>query len=155
MSSLLVTTFFVMTLAVGAQGIAQPVLTGPQMERFDKLTHELIAPCCWREPIAVHRSVEAQQMLDEVKQLVLEGRSEEEIKAIYVARYGLRILADPPGKEGKWLYIVPIAILCCVLFGVVWYVRSLATGVMPPRISVPPELMARAQMEIEAERRSG
>ena len=43
-------------------------------------------------------------MLNEVEQLVLAGRSEEEIKAIYVARYGVRILADPPGRASGCMW---------------------------------------------------
>ena len=42
-------------------------LTADQMKRYDRLTHELIAPCCWREPIAIHRSPEALQILGEVE----------------------------------------------------------------------------------------
>ena len=65
----------------------EPNLTSSRITLYDKLTHELIAPCCWREPIAIHRSAEVLQMLEEVEQLVAEGRSEDEIKSIYVARY--------------------------------------------------------------------
>lgn len=73
-------------------------LTATEVERYDKVTHALIAPCCWREPIAVHRSPEALQMLDEVKQLVMDGHSEDEIKGIYVARYGC---SNPGGPSGE------------------------------------------------------
>lgn len=57
--------------------LEQHTLTAEQMGRYDRLAHELIAPCCWRESIAIHRSQEALQMLDEVEKLVAEGRSEE------------------------------------------------------------------------------
>ncbi|MGO9270890.1 MAG: cytochrome c-type biogenesis protein CcmH [Terriglobia bacterium] len=131
MGRILCVTFFSLMLAGGALAMEEPALTGSEIERYNKVTHELIAPCCWREPIAVHRSAEAQQMLDEVKQLVLEGRSEEQIKTVYVARYGLRILADPPGKEGKWLYVVPVALSFCLFFLVILYLRSLVANVCP------------------------
>jgi cytochrome c-type biogenesis protein CcmH/NrfF len=92
-------TFFGLTLAGCASAIEERALTTPQMQRYNRVTHALVAPCCRREAIAIHRSAEALQMLEEVKQLVGDGRSEEEIKAIYVARYGVRILAVPPGKR--------------------------------------------------------
>jgi len=79
-------------------------LTGPEKKRADELAHALIAPCCWHEPIATHGSSVAQEMLGEVKQFVLAGQSEQEIKSYYVAKYGNRILADPPGSAGTWLY---------------------------------------------------
>ena len=116
------------------------------------MTHELIAPCCWREAIAIHRSEEARQMLNEVKQLVIDGRSEDEIKAIYVARYGVRILADPPGRTGQWLYMVPVGAAVrfdiprhsCVC--VRWWPAS---RLLLPH--APAELMAQVRMETENE----
>jgi cytochrome c-type biogenesis protein CcmH len=126
-------------------------LTRSESERYEKLTHELIAPCCWREPIAIHRSEEALQMLNEVEQLVLAGRSEQEIKAIYVARYGVRILADPPGKAGQWLYVVPFALLCGFFFLATLRLRSMVAGVAPPLPRAPAELMAQIRMETDSE----
>lgn len=126
-------------------------LTRPESERYNKLTHELIAPCCWREAIAIHRSEEALQMLTEVEQLVIAGRSEQEIKAIYVARYGVRILADPPGKAGRWLYVVPFALLGCLLLLATLRLRSMVARVAPPLPRAPAELMAQVRMETESE----
>ena len=126
-------------------------LTTTQMERYDKLTHELIAPCCWREPIAVHRSAEALQMLEEVEQLVAEGRSEDEIKSIYVARYGPRILADPPGIDWYWLYLIPFALLAAFMVAAVIRLRSLVGRTASPKSSSPPELIAQVRMETETE----
>ena len=134
--------------ALAAQGRE---LTRAEARRYDKLTHALIAPCCWREPIAIHRSDEALQMLDEVKRLVADGRSEEEIKAIYVARYGVRILADPPGTAGHWLYAVPVALLCSLLFLASVRLRSLVASVPRPIAGAPAELIAQVRLETEGE----
>ena len=125
--------------------------TRSEAERYNKLTHELIAPCCWREAIAIHRSEESIQMLDEVEQLVIAGRSEQEIKAIYVARYGVRILADPPGRAGQWLYVVPFALLCGFFFLATLRLRSMVARVASPLPRAPAELMARVRMETESE----
>jgi len=126
-------------------------LTRSESERYNKLTHELIAPCCWREAIAIHRSEESIQMLDEVEQLVIAGRSEQEIKAIYVARYGVRILADPPGRAGQWLYVVPFALLGCLLLLATLRLRSMVALGAPPLLHAPAELMAQVRMETESE----
>ena len=64
-------------------------------------------------------------MLDEVEKLVAEGRSEEEIRNIYVARYGPRILADPPGVSKYWLYLLPFSLLAWFMVGAVFRLRSL------------------------------
>lgn len=120
-----------------------------QAALYDKLTHELIAPCCWREPIAIHRSEESLQMLAEVEQLVASGRSEEEIKAFYVSRYGERILADPPGHERTWLYYTPVTLFVTLLFLAAFRLRSLVRTPARQVGSSTPELIARVRKETE------
>jgi len=120
-----------------------------QTALYTKLTHELISPCCWREPIAIHRSEESLQMLAEVEQLVADGRSEEEIKAFYIARYGERILADPPGHERTWLYYTPVMLFVILLVLAAFRLHSLVR--IPARQvgSATPELIARVRKETE------
>ena len=137
----------ILVLAGCAVAGSQP-LTPAENQRYDRLTHALIAPCCWREPIAIHRSAEAIEMLDEVKQLIVSGRSEDEIKTLYVTRYGERILADPPGWQGRWLYVVPLVLLVSLLLLAALRLRSL---VARPTSNGPPvsaEWIARVRAEI-------
>jgi cytochrome c-type biogenesis protein CcmH len=129
--------------------LEEPKLTPEQVGRYDRITHELIAPCCWREPIAIHRSQEALHMLDEVEKLVSEGRSEEEIKNVYIARYGPRILADPPGVSKYWLYLLPFSLLGWFMVGAVFRLRSLVAKKAPTQSSAPPELLAQVRKETE------
>lgn len=124
-------------------------LTSAQMERYNRLTHELIAPCCWREVIAIHRSPEALQMLDEVEQLVAEGRSENEIKSLYVSRYGLRILADPPGEDWYWLYVIPFALLVSLMLAAVFRLRSLVARTPILSRAASPEYLAQVRTDTE------
>lgn len=132
-----------------AFALEEHTLTAEQMGRYDRLTHELIAPCCWRESIAIHRSQEALQMLDEVERLVAEGRSEEEIRNIYVARYGPRILADPPGVSKYWLYLLPFSLLTWFMVAAVFRLRSLVKRTAPAHSLAPPELLAQVRKETE------
>lgn len=124
-------------------------LTAVQVERYSRLTHELIAPCCWREPIAIHRSAEALQMLAEVQQLVLEGRSEDEIKNIYVARYGPSILADPPGYDWYWLYVIPFALLVSLMLAAVFRLRLLVARNPPPSRAASSQYLALVRAETQ------
>ena len=124
-------------------------LTAVETERYNRLTHELIAPCCWREPIAIHRSSEALHMLDEVEKLVAEGQSEEEIKNIYVARYGPRILADPPGILKYWLYLIPFSSFSWFVVAALFRLRSLVARTTTMHSSAPPELLAQVRRETE------
>ncbi len=102
----------ILSLALMWTAIAQevPLLKPSQMENYNWLTQHLIVPCCWLEPIAAHRSVVAQQMTEEIANLLALGHSENEIGATYVAQYGTRILSDPPGSRGRWRYAVPLAL---------------------------------------------
>lgn len=127
----------------------RPILNAAQVAEYDRLTHALIAPCCWREPIAIHRSAEALQMLDEVEQFVLEGRSEDEIKSVYVARYGPRILADPQGHDWYWLYVIPFALLVSLMLAAIFRLRSLVARATVMHSSAPPELIAQIRNETE------
>jgi cytochrome c-type biogenesis protein CcmH/NrfF len=140
-----------LALVANAGAVETRQLNPSETERFSKVSHELIAPCCWREPIAIHRSEAAFQVLDEVQLLVASGRSEEEIKAIYVARYGTRILADPPGIQGKWLYVIPTVLFCCSVVLMSIRLRSLVatSAVSAPRVSS--ELIARVRDETQCE----
>ncbi len=136
-------------LMEGSTAIEGQHLTAVQAQRYDRVTHELIAPCCWREPIAIHRSPEALQMLGEVEELVVAGYSENEIKDIYVSRYGVRILADPPGKDWYWLYLIPFGLLISLMLAAVVRLRSLVARTPSPSIGAPADLLAQVRVETE------
>jgi cytochrome c-type biogenesis protein CcmH len=63
------------------------------------ITERFIAPCCWRENLAVHQSPDAEKMRAEIVQLVADGRTEDEIVEQYVSQYGERILRVPRGAR--------------------------------------------------------
>ena len=87
-----------------------------------RIEQRFLAPCCWRENLAVHRSPEADAMRADVRQLVNAGKTEEEIVAFYVARYGQRILREPQGPPAIWLKTVPLIVSAFGLVVVAWYI---------------------------------
>lgn len=149
MRQMLYGTVATMIFLSAGHALERSNLTAAQMARYDRLTHELIAPCCWREPIAIHRSAEALQMLDEVEQFVVQGRSEDEIKSIYIARYGPRILTDPQGHDWYWLYVIPFGLLVSLTLAAVVRLRSLVARTSVMHSSAPPELLAQVRTETE------
>ena len=54
-----------------------------QQERIHQLQDSMLAPCCWAESVAVHRSEPAMQMRLEIKKFVLEGKTDREILDYY------------------------------------------------------------------------
>lgn len=120
-----------------AAGLVFPAET-PDPSR--PIERRFLAPCCWRESIAFHRSTEAEAMRAEIRELVQSGKTENEIVEIFVARYGERILREPRGKLLLWLTIVP---LLAILAGSLWVAAYLlrARRQIPevtPAIALPP-----------------
>ena len=79
--------------------------------RVLKLESSLLAPCCWAEPVATHRSEVALQMREEIAGFVNEGKTDQEVLDYYKQKYGLRILVEPEGALWWWMHVVPFVVL--------------------------------------------
>jgi cytochrome c-type biogenesis protein CcmH len=86
----------------------------------NQIEARFVAPCCWRENLAVHNSPIAAEMRTEIAGRVASGQTESQIVDYYVARYGERILREPRGARCQILTITPIAILGLGLLFVSW-----------------------------------
>jgi len=87
-------------------------LTASQAALVRDIENNLIAPCCWIQPISEHPSEISDIMRMEVREMVAEGKSRDEILDFYVARYGERILAAPRARGINVLaYAAPFAAL--------------------------------------------
>ena len=62
----------------------------------ETVEERLIAPCCWRAPLSQHYSGTAEKMKDDLRQMLAEGKTQEDILDHYKAIYGERILSSPP-----------------------------------------------------------
>jgi cytochrome c-type biogenesis protein CcmH len=100
-------------------------LWGQDSGRIRALQEKLIAPCCWSESVAIHRSEVAAEMRAEIARMVQEGRSDREILDFYKAKYGARILMEPDGQLRIWVYTIPAAAAIAGLALVVWIIRRM------------------------------
>lgn len=103
-------------LAVGQQlgeGMVRTGIVGIQNETEHKLFYSLICTCgCPRESLGTCTCGFAHERRDELRALLAEGRSIEEIQTAYAARFGTQALAVPPNKGGyRLLYLFPIGAL--------------------------------------------
>jgi cytochrome c-type biogenesis protein CcmH len=98
-----------------------PVVAGEPVSR--KIQDRFMAPCCWQESVAVHRSEIAGQMREEIDRMVAEGKSEDQIVDVYVARYGERILREPRGNKRIWLTLIPVVLILAAGAWLVWFIR--------------------------------
>jgi cytochrome c-type biogenesis protein CcmH len=93
-------------------------LSNTQKSEIRKAEERLLAPCCYTQSIAVHGSEIAEQMRAEVTEMVVHGRSENEIVDYYRGLYGDRVLVVPDGVTGDILFSIPVIVAvsgCLVL----------------------------------------
>ena len=80
-----------------------------QMEKIAReIEDNLIAPCCWTQPVSEHPSEVSDTIRREVREMLAAGKSRNEIIDHYVAKYGERILAAPRARGfNRLAYILP------------------------------------------------
>jgi cytochrome c-type biogenesis protein CcmH len=124
-------------------------------EKAREIEDNLIAPCCWTQPVSQHYSEVSEQIRQEVRAMVEAGKSRDEIFDYYVAKYGERILAAPRAKGFNALaYILPWAALALgagLLIVLLRKVRSPAPARIPDPL--PPASDSRYNAIIEKELR--
>ncbi len=64
-------------------------------------------------------------MRGQIDQMVQAGRSDDQIKAVFVAKYGERILALPEGAARVWLFWMPVAAAIAGLWALALYLKRL------------------------------
>ncbi|TAL72493.1 MAG: cytochrome c-type biogenesis protein CcmH [Rhodanobacter sp.] len=89
-----------------------PFQNHAQEVRFQHLTKQLRCLVCQNENLADSNADLARDLRLEVFQLMQQGKTDAQIKAYLVARYGDFVLYQPPLKPGTWLlWFGPAAIL--------------------------------------------
>lgn len=104
-------------LAAAVVFLSAADLTPEQKLRSTALQKRLLAPCCWSETVATHRSETALEMRAEINRMVAAGRSDREILDHFKGRYGMRILIEPEGERAFWIHFAPPVVL---LLGFAW-----------------------------------
>jgi cytochrome c-type biogenesis protein CcmH len=108
----------------GAPRAPKPAIVTAADSALDAETRALAAqlrcPVCQGLSVQDSPSELAQQMRDVVRQQLQDGKSPNEVKQYFVARYGEWILMAPPASGFNWLvYSLPAVVL---VFGVVFLV---------------------------------
>jgi cytochrome c-type biogenesis protein CcmH len=128
--------------------------TTPASAKIREIEDNLIAPCCWSQPVSQHDSEVAQQIRDEVTTMVSAGKSREEILDFFVAQYGERILVTPRAKGfNRLAYILPWAALPLGTWGLILLLRKLRSPAASPEQMPVPEPESRYSSIIEKEMR--
>ena len=109
------TLLFVLLLAAGAAALAQEPLVfddAAQEERYNALTLELRCTVCQNQSLADSDAPLAQDLRAEIYEMMMAGRSDDEIKTFMIERYGDFVLYRPPMQGNTLaLWLLPILLL--------------------------------------------
>src|SRR5712671_1271630 len=103
-------------ITVNAQALTDIEFEG----RLKRLEAELRCLVCQNQTLADSNAPLAEDLRREVRALATSGKTDDEIKAYLVARYGDFVLYKPPLQRNTWLlWIGPFGLL--LGGGIVWY----------------------------------
>lgn len=104
---------------------AAPLAEDPVVEqRLIGISEEMRCLVCQNESLAGSRSDLANDLRREIRTLIQEGKSDDQIRNFMVERYGDFVLYRPPMKSITWLlWIGPFIILAFGIMGLLIYLR--------------------------------
>lgn len=103
-----------------------------QEQRFRQLIQDLRCPKCQNESLAGSDAAVAKDLKDRAYRLMKEGKSDDEIRAYLIERYGDFISYRPPVRPGTLLlWLGPLLLLLLTGLVVVWRVRRPAAPAAP------------------------
>ena len=125
MKSLLGILFTCLCLNVTFAKDAAPLADDPVTEqRLISISEEMRCLVCQNESLAGSRSDLANDLRREIRTLIQEGKSDDQIRSFMVERYGDFVLYRPPVKPITWLlWIGPFVILVIGIVGLLRYLR--------------------------------
>jgi cytochrome c-type biogenesis protein CcmH len=94
-------------------------------QRYDDLTHELRCMQCQNQSIADSPVGLAQDLRRDVREQLIAGKTDQQIRDAMVARYGNFILFRPPFKPATaWVWLAPFVLLLIAAFVTVRILRQ-------------------------------
>jgi cytochrome c-type biogenesis protein CcmH len=117
-----------LALSSGAWAVDITVLPTPELQdRYEALTHELRCMQCQNQSIADSPVGLASDLRRQVQEQLIAGRSDAQIRAYMVERYGNFILFSPPFTGATaWVWIAPLLVVLGGIFVAVRVVRQRA-----------------------------
>lgn len=125
MKQLLLIALCIFSLGSSYAKDAAPLADDPLTEqRLISISEEMRCLVCQNESLAGSRSDLANDLRREIRILIKEGKSDEQIRTFMVERYGDFVLYRPPVKPITWLlWIGPFVILLIGISGLLTYLR--------------------------------
>ena len=103
---LLVILLGLLPLAVVSAQEADP--NGPTDDEVNAIAKQLYCPVCENVPLDVCGTQACAQWRELIREKLIEGWTEDEIKEYFSNQYGDRVLSEPPTRGLNWLvYVIP------------------------------------------------
>jgi cytochrome c-type biogenesis protein CcmH len=117
----------------------------PEMQkRYDGLTHELRCMQCQNQSIADSPVGLAEDLRRDVREQIIAGKSDAQIRDSMVARYGNVILFRPPfNPSTAWVWVLPFLLLIVGVYVAVRIVRQRSALVASDDSVIEPEDVTR------------
>ena len=98
------TSFFVLFTNFSMANVALPVAENPELEkRVQAISEELRCLVCQNQTIADSHADLAIDLKNQVREMLAQGKSNQEVTDYMVKRYGDFVLYRPPVKTSTWL----------------------------------------------------
>ncbi|HET7794618.1 MAG TPA: cytochrome c-type biogenesis protein [Rhizobacter sp.] len=126
MSKMLAALAMVLWAFAAQANEAAPLAEDPVVEqRLVQISEELRCLVCQNESLAGSRADLAMDLRREIRGLIKQGKSDQEIRDFLVSRYGDFVLYRPPVKPTTWLlWGGPFVLLAAALAGLVVFLRK-------------------------------
>jgi len=131
----------------------------PSDDEVNAIARQLFCPVCENTPLDVCPTEACRQWRDLIRQMLAEGKSEEEIQQYFVENYGARVLAEPPRQGFNWLvYVLPPAAFLLGAFLLLrgirsWQAQTRLSAAQAAETQAPPppgdDYVARLEEELE------
>ena len=109
----------ILTLVLSALATATVLAQGstPTDDEVNAIAKDLFCPVCENTPLDVCPTDACKEWREEIRGMLADGKSEEEIKQHFVDYYGARVLSEPPRVGFNWLvYVVPPIVIVAGVF---------------------------------------
>ncbi len=143
-----------LTLLIAGGALAReaaPLAADEAVEkRLINIAEELRCLVCQNESLAGSHADLAEDLRREVRALIKQGKTDQEIKDFLVSRYGDFVLYRPPVKPTTWaLWIGPFVFLIVGIAGLVAYLRRRGQQVVVKGLSGEEKQRAEALLKEE------
>lgn len=124
-------------------------------DQVNRIAKTLYCPVCPNTPLDVCNTQACVDWRNDIKRMLLEGKSEQEIRDYFVARYGFQVLGAPPAEGFNWLaYLLPalglvVGIVIAWLSVRAWLTRRASNALTADASAVPREYVERLEKELK------